>query len=903
MLFNGHKVSAGDSLDIVTGKTPNWHDSGSYTNAKTEHRPLIFFDVEATGLMNGNDNHISQIALTAYNWNAQAKRYELQDNLFMLAKAHPDTLHEIDINSAPTKENAEKILKDEYVWAYKREVLTGITNCENRMETLEGRIEKTKEKIANCTPKQIKKKEGYENTLKSYEDAFAKEQKLLDKLNALASRFENVNGRDMSTAEIDVLVNSVKTDPTYIADRNKVITSKIWGGTVTMADADRTKFLEDVLDKAEVCYEEYKKTGKSDYYMAKDPVECYKENIARSRERLEEHTADLCNNIGQYINKRLDAKLAQMEQESLKNLLKMQGIDRDKWIKDGQGLTAGEMQVGIREFMSKYKKSDTVFITEGVYAAKHYLSKDEVQFLKPDDSLIDLFSVMKQKYGDELANKWGSNVAEFAAIYAKETGKEIKTFDAYTKSLCFAEMVARREEISFTNQSFNHLCNAVTEKVASMDADYVMSATRASTLNWHIATEYEFDHSDFHFNSLDYVDFGNQKKYVDLDKLFEVNNNFEVTLEGEKEPIKTWEELENKIKALNSNISEPLLERIKEKYEEISKEADEKWKADLETRYNEGRLSADRMNSNEREYLSTKYDLSGGSSNSSRAYERDEENERKRVSFIASDSEAYKDDYEDYEDEDYSKGGYSEYAVMTYTNGLFNGKVDTLTFTNKSEAMEYVEDHPSKAPDCLYVVRLDYEGGEKINSEIVFMEDVKSEPAKSEPENAFANKVESLLADFNKEMEIKQKTIEEEKALNKDITAKNLAEVKEKIAQIMPYLKAVDEKTGNWNYWQLYDSFTMSKDGYSFRSVNNGHYETPDLDEALSQRVYRGGGRHYYSGTEASEIYASYLLKNWDKVESSLIKQAQDKLSQALEWTEGEISNLKKRNERERGDE
>ena len=73
------------------------------------------------------------------------------------------------------------------------------------------------------------------------------------------------------------------------------------------------------------------------------------------------------------------------------------------------------------------------------------------------------------------------------------------------------------------------------------------------------------------FNSLEYIDFGSERRYVDIDKMFEVNDNFEITLEGEKEPIKNWNELEEKIKALNGQVSPELLNRIQEKYEELSK--------------------------------------------------------------------------------------------------------------------------------------------------------------------------------------------------------------------------------------------------------------------------------------------------------------------------------------------
>ena len=52
-----------------------------------EHKPFIVYTVESTGRMRGHNDRITQIALVSYKWNDSAKRYELQDNLFILAKA------------------------------------------------------------------------------------------------------------------------------------------------------------------------------------------------------------------------------------------------------------------------------------------------------------------------------------------------------------------------------------------------------------------------------------------------------------------------------------------------------------------------------------------------------------------------------------------------------------------------------------------------------------------------------------------------------------------------------------------------------------------------------------------------------------------------------------------------
>jgi hypothetical protein len=294
----------------------------------------------------------------------------------------------------------------------------------------------------------------------------------------------------------------------------------------------------------------------------------------------------ICYNIYEFLEAETDKKIALLkEYESLDSTLKLQGIDKDKWVQDGLGLTVGEMQTGINEFLKKYKTPETVFVTNGAYYAKHYMKKDGIDVTGGKEP-IDMIQVEKSRGHAPETNKWSANVGDFAEIYLQETGKEIKTFDAYTKALCYAEMIAKATNKSVSFKSVNQLANAVTEKAASMDEDYVMSATRASTLNWNIVNEYRFDHSDYHFSTLEYVNFGNERKYVDLDKMFEVNDNFEVTLEGEKTPIKTWEELENKIKALNSNISEELLEQIKYKYEELEQKAAQMKQDYIETREN-----------------------------------------------------------------------------------------------------------------------------------------------------------------------------------------------------------------------------------------------------------------------------------------------------------------------------
>lgn len=498
--------------------------------------PLIFVDVETTGIMNGNDNHITQLAMTAYDFNRSTGRYELQDNIFLLAKAHPDTLHGIEVKGAPTKENASRLLKNEYIDAYRQEIARGYTNISNRIKTLEKKIEKREEQIENCTSRQIKKKEGYETDLARYKKNLAVEQTTLAEFQKLRSLVfdENdkpINFDDKPEQDINKLVESIRNDA-FIKERGDIYpTGEVIAGSHTFKN-----------DK-----------------QAKD------------------NNLTVFKNVSCYIDSRLDDKIKTLKNESLDNVLSVQGIDKGKWIKEGLGLTTGEMQIGINEFLKKYDSDSSrpaTYVTNGTHYTTHYLTKDALSIF--DATKRNVFDIYQhEKWQSESENKWTANVGTFAKIYEQRTGKTIKTFDAFTKALCYAEMTKEITNIPFSNSSVNQLANAVVGKVSSMDKDYVMSAARASALNWKVTSQYNFEHSDYKFNSLDYVDFGTTRKYVDIDTLFEINDNFEVTLEGEKEPIKNWNELENKIKALNANISEDLLEQIKFKYEEIEKNAEE----------------------------------------------------------------------------------------------------------------------------------------------------------------------------------------------------------------------------------------------------------------------------------------------------------------------------------------
>ena len=397
-----------------------------------KHKPFIVYDVEATGVMNGNDNQITQIALASYSYNDKTKDYELQDEIFML------------------------------------------------------RSEKEIDEVIN-------------NLL------------VIEKAQA-----EDIEGTITQKLKEDYLYNLIRKEK----------------------DPDK-----------------------------KEQIKADKENIYGSVECL-----NYCNDPV-----RADKKRKELEDTPcLEVVLRKQGIELEAYRKSNEGLTSAEMQIGIMKFLDKYANSDTVFINNGTYYSKHYMEKANLSFLDKNnaDNTIDLTQAERSMHGG--GSKWTSDIDTFAKNYKNETGKEIKTFDALTKALCMGEMTAKAMDLSVSLVSENYLQQKVAESALSKDDEYVMSLSRASSLDWIPATTTDFINADYHFNSLEYVDFGNDRRYVDIDKMFEINENFEITLEGEKTPIKTWEELETKIKALNSEISNELLDKIHEKYEEVKEELKER---------------------------------------------------------------------------------------------------------------------------------------------------------------------------------------------------------------------------------------------------------------------------------------------------------------------------------------
>lgn len=249
----------------------------------------------------------------------------------------------------------------------------------------------------------------------------------------------------------------------------------------------------------------------------------------------------------------------------LTDTLFMQGIDMEHWIRSGEGLEASEMQVGVNAFLKKYESD--VYITNGTHFAEHYLKKQKMSLFADNKTVIDMVQAKRSMAGG--LSRWTTDVPTFADQYYKDTGKRIKTFDALTKALCYSEMISVAVGIEVKQNNLTYVENMVKESAMNNDDNYVMSLSTMMSKHWELVDDIV---GDYNFSSLEYVDFGNDRRYVDLDSMFEVNDNFEITLEGDKTPIKSWEELENKIKALNANISEELLTHIKEKFEEVQEQ-------------------------------------------------------------------------------------------------------------------------------------------------------------------------------------------------------------------------------------------------------------------------------------------------------------------------------------------
>lgn len=453
------------------------------TNAIGERKPFIACDISTTGVMNGNSNTVTQIALVSYDYNRKTEQYELQDKIFMLRRGDKAQLDSIIRSEQPS---------------------------------------------------------SYNSAVKCYGDY---QYSLVKELKSLEGKLKRLEGKKTATAD----------EKTALEEKIASVTEKIaFFNDMTYDEFCEYKALPGEASR-NVIYE-----GANNYIL---------ENLEKKREEIE-------------------------KSEKLVDILKKQGIDYERYSKAQEGLADHELAIGVSNFLQKYQKKDTVFINNGAYFTKHYLDKIGITIGNKDNT-IDLTQAERSMHGGK--SEWTASIEKFADNYKKDTGNEIKFFDSLTKALCIGEMTVSACNVTLVNTSEKYLENAVKEQTFSKDEDYVMSRTRALSLDWVPDIDNSYSRADFHFNSLEYVDFGNDRRYVDIDKMFEINDNFEITLEGEKTPIKTWEELEAKIKALNSEISEELLQKIHDKYEEIVKESNEKKETFVKTEtpteeadYNEG---------------------------------------------------------------------------------------------------------------------------------------------------------------------------------------------------------------------------------------------------------------------------------------------------------------------------
>lgn len=434
---------------------------------KNQKRPVIVYNVETTGIMDGNDNRITQIALAAYNYNHGNEMYELQDHMFLLAKPNKKVIENIKARQSVSKENIENLLQEEYIYNQLKEETSELRNCRNRMKTITNKINKYSNIYGENSSQVAKKRLELERELSI-------ESGILERLESKEEYFKNNKGKVLGSNACKEYVSS---------------------------------------------------------------------NFLRKKEEISG-----C--------------------ENLESVLKQQGINLEKWVISNEGLSSGEIQIGINKFLQKYEVADTVFMSNGSYFASHYMDKERLKLNRGKEE-VDIPKTIGEK-------DWTCSLSSIQSQYKARTGKEIKSFDALTKCLCMAKIVSDEINVPFSNVSKRYL-----EEQAKLDAvkdrsgdykegDYVITLSQLE--NCSIKLDIPRYNADLPtFNSLEYIDFGSERRYVDIDKMFEVNDNFEITLEGEKEPIKNWKELEEKIKALNGQVSPELLNLIQEKYEELSK--------------------------------------------------------------------------------------------------------------------------------------------------------------------------------------------------------------------------------------------------------------------------------------------------------------------------------------------
>ena len=452
----------------------------------SSHVPFIVFDVETTGIMNGANNKITQLALSLYQYNENSHKYEMQDHLFMLVKADKTAIDAIQLSENIPDSAVIAKLQEEYLYS-----LTTLANqCKHELIKLSSDYDSLSMEAAICTDK--------------------------NKESELEASMKDVKGQ--------------------IDRRNDFL--DVYHGLI-----DNGKMNMEYVSQIDDCKE--------------------------------------------YVTEHFESKKAEMQKNptvSLDSILFAQGIDKTAWLESGDGLSLADIQLGLSAFLKNNFKENTIVITNGVKYVKHYLEKENLHFTADGAArpfkAIDIIKAAKE-YSDihiTQANKFACNFKEFADIFKLNTGKEIQNFDAFTKTICMAEMVCRVTGSAAVHSSEKDIKNSIKEAVMldtvpdeNTAIPYVLDSAAVTSLKWDPENTpyYSSEDGSRMFDALEYINFGNNKRYTDIDKLFEINKDFVITLEGEKTPIKSWDELEAKIKSYNADISSELLERIKYKFKEV----------------------------------------------------------------------------------------------------------------------------------------------------------------------------------------------------------------------------------------------------------------------------------------------------------------------------------------------
>jgi hypothetical protein len=484
---------------------------------------------------------------------------------------------------------------------------------------------------------------------------------------------------------------------------------------IRKAEKQETKAKKD--DEKQMWHNEAEQLKAEGDKLLSDIEELKQQRKADPQALLEKHKyrfETYCNEIvthrgsdirGEYKVKAIDRVSKTIEdiknEGSLAEILKNQGIDYAEYQKMEDGLTVAEIQQGINAFMEKYLKDDTVFVNNGTFFSNHYFEKENISIPTYNHEIIDITQVSRTRYGNNgNTNQWTSDIPTFAKNYETTTGKKIRTFDAYTKSECIGIMASNYCNIDCSLDNKKIVENLIKETAFEKDSDYVLSFARASQMQWIPAynTQPSFTVGAFHFNTSCYVQCGNDKRMVDVDKMFAFNKNFEVTLEGTEEPIKTWEELEAKIKALNADISQELLDKIHEKYDETRGIAEQERKEHhIPEPIKVEPVKAEPVKVEpikEKEEPTRTYNSDKETHHYDNHYDRDEEYDEEDYEEYDDDREEYDDDYVDFDPYDFgsreeaekelefcynnkiiSKESYEQYKIMIAEWDYGNEKV------------------------------------------------------------------------------------------------------------------------------------------------------------------------------------------------------------------------------------